>query len=270
MALAIDSQMAGSAGQGALNANSLTFAFTNGAGGLMVLGVSWGATGGTAWTLTSITYNGVTMTQEVAVGYDGAAHNAAGAGLFSLLNPATGSNNVVITMAAVAATPRSIEAGAMTFTGHNTTTPIVAGSGKTNFRESAGATATVTSGTTTTGNIAVAQMATGGGYSSTSQSLSWSNNFNTGSAGGCAAMTDANGTGGAIAFQNNITSDFMGMVCLEVAAAAGGATVTYPQLERGVRGLARGVAGGIARSFVRRDRIFVPAYAVLGDLKAAA
>lgn len=54
--------------------------------------------------------------------------------------------------------------------------------------------------------------------------------------------------------------------------ASGGAppSVTYPQLERGIRGLARGVAGGIARSFVRRDRIFVPAYAVLGDLQAAA
>lgn len=46
-------------------------------------------------------------------------------------------------------------------------------------------------------------------------------------------------------------------------------TVTYPQLERGIRGLARGVAGGIARSFVRKDRIFVPSYATY-DLQAAA
>lgn len=52
-------------------------------------------------------------------------------------------------------------------------------------------------------------------------------------------------------------------------AGAGPTAPTYPQLERGIRGLARGVAGGIARSFVRKDRIFVPAYATY-DLKAAA
>lgn len=54
--------------------------------------------------------------------------------------------------------------------------------------------------------------------------------------------------------------------------SAGGAPAspTYPQLERGIRGLARGVAGGIARTFERRGRILVPSYAVLGDLKAAA
>lgn len=48
------------------------------------------------------------------------------------------------------------------------------------------------------------------------------------------------------------------------------ASPTFPQLERGVnRGSDRGRNMGIARSFVRRDRIFVPVYAVLGDLKAA-
>lgn len=42
--------------------------------------------------------------------------------------------------------------------------------------------------------------------------------------------------------------------------AAGGGAPTYPQLERGIRGLARGVYdGGVARSMGRRDRIFVPA-----------
>lgn len=52
--------------------------------------------------------------------------------------------------------------------------------------------------------------------------------------------------------------------------SGGGPTApTYPQLERGIRGLARGVGGGLARSFVRKDRIFVPAYATY-DLKAAA
>jgi hypothetical protein len=54
-----------------------------------------------------------------------------------------------------------------------------------------------------------------------------------------------------------------------VAAAGGG--VTYPRLERAQRGVNRGRNGGIARSFVRRSRIFVPVYAWTGTpLQAAA
>lgn len=222
MALAIDSQMPSSAGAHALNVDSLTYAFNNAAGTVLFVGVSWGQTTGTAWSISGVTYDGVAMTPEIAVTYDGVTHSAAGASLYSLKNPSTGSKNVVVTMGLGTITPRSIESGAISFTGNDTTTPVVASSGKSNFRESNGTTATVNSGTTTTGNIAIAQMATGSGYSSTSQTLSWSDNFNTGSAGGCAAMTYANGTGGVINFSNTITSDFMGMVCLEVAAAAGG------------------------------------------------
>jgi hypothetical protein len=65
-------------------------------------------------------------------------------------------------------------------------------------------------------------MATGTAYSSTSQTLSWSKNQNTLSAGGAGALTQTAATGGAITMTDNITSDFMGMVCVEVAAAAGG------------------------------------------------
>jgi hypothetical protein len=56
---------------------------------------------------------------------------------------------------------------------------------------------------------------------------------------------------------------------IPTGGGGGGGSPTYPQLERGVRGLARGLAGGLARAFVRRDRIFVPAYAGYA-LKAAA
>lgn len=69
------------------------------------------------------------------------------------------------------------------------------------------------------------------------------------------------------------SSGFAGAIVTAASflAAGGGPSVpTYPQLERGIRGLTRGLRGGLARSFVRRDRIFVPAYAVVGDLKVAA
>lgn len=262
MALAIDTEMPSNAGQGTLNADSQTYAFNNAAGTLLVVGVGWGCSGAHTFTISGVTYDGAAMTQFVTIGYDGAGHDAAGVAFYYKLNPSTGSKNVVVTMNANAFTPRSIESGAISFTGNDTTTPIVAGSGKTNFRESNGTTATVTSATTTSGNIALAMMATGSGYGSTSQTLSWSANFNTGSAGGCAAMTRTGGTGSTISWSDTVTSDFMGICCLEVAAASGGAT----------RGLFRapslsgtGIGGSFFRDplqapmqLVRRDRIFVP------------
>lgn len=69
------------------------------------------------------------------------------------------------------------------------------------------------------------------------------------------------------AAQDWITS----VAAFKAGGGGGGATVTYPELERGTnRGSNRGRNTGIARSFVRRDRVFVPAYAVVGDLKVAA
>lgn len=262
MALAIDSQMAASAGAGGATGipGTLTFAFTNTAGTFLLVGVSCGNSASGFTPIVSVTYNGVTMTQEVSIQYDGG--NKSQAAIYSLLNPATGANNVVITLTGASGSATSIEGGAMSFTGNNITTPVVAGSGKTNFRDANGTTATVTSGTTTAGNIAVAQMATGNSYVSTSQTLSWSKNQATTSAGGNGAMTYASGTGGTIGFSDTTGNDWMGMCCLEVAAAAGGAS----------RGLFRapslsglGAGGSFFRDplaapiqMVRRDRIFVP------------
>jgi hypothetical protein len=171
----------------------------------------------------------MTAVTGATVGYDGGTHNFAGVALYFKLNPATGANNVVVTMSAANAS-QGIESGAISFTGNDTTTPIVASSGKTNFRESSGTTATVNTGTTTTGNIVVACMATGTAYGSTSQTLSWSKNENTASAGGAGAMTRTAGTGGTITMTDNITSDFMGMVCCEIAAASGGGGSTWGPL----------------------------------------
>lgn len=71
---------------------------------------------------------------------------------------------------------------------------------------------------------------------------------------------------------NSVLQDFWNgfTITFTDAGGGGGATITYPELERGIRGLTRGVVPGLARSFVRRDRIFVPAYAVVGDLRVAA
>jgi len=262
MALAIDSQMAASTGASSTASSTLTFSFTNTAGTVLYVGISWGS--GAALTMSTVTYNAVGMTSRVVVGYDGATHNFAGAAIYELKTPATGANNVVITMSGATGGATAIMGGAISFTGNDTTTPTVVGSGKTNFLESATTPATVGTGTTTTGNIVLAQMATGSGYVSTSQTLSWSKNVNTNSAGGNGAMTQTAGTGGTITMSDAVTSDSFGMVCLEVAAAGGG----------GARSLFRqpsmsGLGGGgsffrdplaAPMQMVRRDRIFVPAW----------
>lgn len=71
-------------------------------------------------------------------------------------------------------------------------------------------------------------------------------------------------------FTSNISNQYTMLVAAFKGAGGGPpASPTYPQLERGIRGLGRGLAGGLARSFVRKDRIFIPAYATY-DLQAAA
>lgn len=237
-ALAVSAEMASNAGQGQLNADALTYAFDCNSCTLLVVGASWGCQGGHSFTNVGATFNGTTMTKFVSVGYDGAGHDSSGVALFYLLTPSSGSHNVVVTNNNCAFTPRSLESGAIGFTGNDTTTPIVAGSGKTNFKETNDTNPNVTTATTTTGNIVVAQMATGSAYSSTTQTLSWSTNFNTGSAGGCAALTRTAGTGSTINMSDTVTSDFWGIAAMEVAAAAGGGGATC------VKGSALSVGAG--------------------------
>lgn len=261
MALAIDTEMPSNAGQSSTASSSLTYSFNNAAGTLLVIGVSWGSAA--AFAMSGVTYNTVAMTQVTGavVGYDGAGHNFSGAALYFLLTPATSAHNVVVSMTGTPGGSTAILSGGISFTGHDLVTPIVASSGKSNFQESGTTSATVGSATTTSGNIVLAQMATGSGYSSTTQSRSWSLNVNGLSAGGNGALTRAAGTGSTITMTDTITSDFFGMVCCEIAAASGGAT----------RGLFRtpplsgaGVGGSFFRDplqgrMVRRDRIYVPA-----------
>lgn len=269
MALAVDTEMPTNTADGAVsgaNPGTRTFAFNNSAGTLIVAGViAANASSGFA-PVASVTYDGGALTKFIDVSYDGAGHNLVNVGIWYRLTPSTGSKNVVVTTTGndSGSGTAAIITACITFTGNDTTTPIVAGSGKTNFRESSATTATVNSGTTTSGNIALAMMATGNSYVSTTQTLSASKNLNTNSAGGNGALTRANGTGGVINFSDTVGSDFMGMVCLEVAAASGGGGARGLFMTPSLGGV--GIGGSFFRDplqgreqLVRRDRIFVPA-----------
>src|SRR5437870_1100407 len=88
---------------------------TSGTNRVLVVGVSWANI--TTRTVTSVTYAGQTMTSA------GAAVNAgnAGAEIFYLVAPATGSNTVAVTLSGSA---NSLVGGAVTLTGVNQTTPL--------------------------------------------------------------------------------------------------------------------------------------------------
>ncbi|HEX9638719.1 MAG TPA: C25 family cysteine peptidase, partial [Acidobacteriota bacterium] len=106
-----------SADTGTGTASSLTFSLTVGSSGngrLLIVGVSIRNSG--SQTVSSVTYNGVNLTQV------GARSNSAHARIeiWRLVAPATGANNVVVTMSAAA----RFVAGAASFTGVNQTTPV--------------------------------------------------------------------------------------------------------------------------------------------------
>lgn len=105
-------------------ANTLTFPHTTTATGtnlVLVVGVSMNISGRNTTTVTGITYNGVALTQAGT-----ATSNNQVTEIWYLKAPATGNNNVVVTINVPGAGNPTIGmvAGATTFTGADQTTPI--------------------------------------------------------------------------------------------------------------------------------------------------
>ncbi|GAC1603610.1 MAG: hypothetical protein NVS3B29_08400 [Candidatus Saccharimonadales bacterium] len=102
---------ASSSSNTANTATSLTWSHTVGAGAnLLMVGFSYNA-----GTISSVTYNGVAMTQKSTV-TNGTSITA----MYYLVSPATGANNVVITLGSA----NSIIGGATSFIGADTVTPL--------------------------------------------------------------------------------------------------------------------------------------------------
>ena len=120
--VAVDSASSGSAElTGAVGAQTLTIAHTSaGANRLMLVGVSINIRNG-ATTVSGVTWNGTALTSL-------GSHNDASATrrveMWSLLAPATGTANVVVTFTLPAATTEGVAAGVVTFTGVDQTVPL--------------------------------------------------------------------------------------------------------------------------------------------------
>lgn len=137
MAVAFDAT-ANSSGTGV---SSLTYSHTcTGSDRVLIVAITWGDTSITGASITSVTYNGVALTQY--------STRMGGIGLnevWYLIAPATGANNIVVTVTNVvpAEAPSSnIVAGSMSFTGVDQTTPL--GTAVTAAANSTGPSASVT------------------------------------------------------------------------------------------------------------------------------
>lgn len=142
-------------------APSLTFNHTStGANLLLVVGVSMNLQPNPALTVGSVTYNGVAMTR---LGFRNDAGTTRRIEMWSLVGPAAGAHNVIVTMANLTGALAGVTAGAITFTGVDQNVPM--GAFTSNSGTSNNPLVTVTSATD---EIVLDTMAAGGARTVTS------------------------------------------------------------------------------------------------------
>lgn len=174
-------------------ASSLTWAHNNDGNVLIVCIES--LTGFTAST-TTVTYNGVSMTQEV-VGNSAGTDATTMTAIYSLANPASGSHNVVVTHA----TAKNFGATAISFTGANTSDPVGATGGDTSNTNSS----TVSRAVTT----------------------SYDNSIVVDATIALAATTATVGSGQTQVTNQQIVSDGYGLASYETTTTAGSVTMSW-------------------------------------------
>lgn len=208
-AVTFDAVGPSSAGTANTATTSLTWSHTcSGTNRLLVVVVGFSAATDTGKSITSVTYNGVTMNSE------GLVHSGGGTAgfvqMFSLKAPATGANNVVVT----ASTTVGLEAGSVSFNGVDQTTPTQ------NFNSASGSgVGPSLAVTSTVGDMVIDGEANGTNIPVTTKTARWSvassNSTRAGNAGSSTAAGAASVTMG-----YTTSSDSWGMVGLDVKAAA--------------------------------------------------
>jgi hypothetical protein len=223
VAVAFDAVGPSAAGASAAAAASLTWAHTcGGSANAILAGASLGKTSATSRTLTA-TYAGTAMAGGAQVASGTSANGMLR--VFTLLNPTTGTNNVVVTLDS---TTGDLTGGSVSMTG--------AGSFASQYSAtaaSAGTNATATSAGSTSGGLIFASVVAGVGLTSaTAPSTSrYIKNLNGSTAGGNNAGATSPSTGSAVTTAWTVSgADNWGVIGVEVlqAAAAGAIPAKRP------------------------------------------
>jgi len=192
-----------SGGQGALAATSLSWSHTVGSGSnrVLVVGVVGNCT-------PSVSYGGTTLTRVAHVNNNNTTPGSTD--LFELTNPRSGTNTVQVSYTGCTS---DVEAGSISFTGVNQTTPLAHVS--TNFGSGTSPQVTITSAT---GDMVVDVIGNGSTISSSSQSLRWIKNQNGNTAAGNGAQSTALGAS-SVTMRYTVLSDWWGIIAVDLAAA---------------------------------------------------
>jgi hypothetical protein len=210
-AVAVDAVGPSAAGASVTNGSSLSWNHTvtsSGSNRLLIVAVAVGAKTDTNRTL-AVTYNGVAMTSVGLVHSDN-QHDGY-VQLFSQQAPASGTHPVQVTLTGGNA---SLEAGSVSFTGVNQTTPVR--NVVTSFGTGVSPSVTVPSAP---GNMVVDAMVTGcNGTITSSKTLRWLKQVNCSTAGGVGAQSTAAGAA-SVTMGYTVPSDWWGMIGAEVVMA---------------------------------------------------
>lgn len=224
MSVAVDSEMPSNVGQARFHDANLTYAFTNTAGTKLIVAASV-ADGAGGQTVSAVTYAGVSMTKYNEKLSNGVAK--AHCTLWYLDSPATGSNNVVVTISGTVTGNGEVISGAVSLTGAATGSLIH----DTSKSTSGVSTDNMDVVSTTVGNLVLMMATAGGDFTGTqTQTLSWLLNVDGNTAGDNAQLRRAAGSGGTVNFQVSLSgADTITMLAAEVPASGSGTTLTPAQ-----------------------------------------
>jgi hypothetical protein len=232
--VAVDAVGPSAAGTNIGSGSSLTWNHTittTGSNLLLTVGVVVGKDGDNTTSL-AVTYNGVAMTSAGLVHANNS--NTGYAQLFYLKAPATGTHAVQVTLTGG---PASIEAGSVSFTGVDQTTPVR----NITSAASSGTSPAVTVASAA-GNMVVDVMATGcPGTMTSSQTLRWLNQFDCSTSGGNGAQSTAAGAA-SVTMGYTVPSDWWGIIAMDVVGAAAQPTFDFTLSNTGDKTVVRGSA----------------------------
>jgi hypothetical protein len=209
--VAIDAVGPSASGTSASGASSLTWSHTvtsSGSNLALVVGVGVGVNADTGMTL-SVTYNSMPM---ASVGLVHADNQSAGfVQMFCLAAPTSGAHTVAITLSGGTAV---LIGGSISFTGVNQSSPC-----KNAVTASSNSTSVSVSVTSAPGDMVVDVAGTGTSISSSTKSIAWLQNVNSGTGDSNAAQSTAAGAS-SVTMGYTGPNDYWGIVGVDIAASS--------------------------------------------------